>query len=68
MAPQAVAWLLFILIVCVGGYDVYASQQSNNWETVSSYVWRISRNYPILPFIVGIVIGHLLWPQRPPQP
>jgi hypothetical protein len=59
---QYVAWLLFACTVAVGVYDIYASQSGGGLETVSAYAWRISREYPILPFIAGIVIGHLFWP------
>lgn len=56
-----VACLLALVLVMTGVYDLYASYVNPNLETVSEFVWRTSSTYPILPFIAGVVAGHLFW-------
>jgi hypothetical protein len=58
------AWLLYLMIISIGTYDIVVSWRYGNDATVSRVVWRFSAEYPILAFAAGLVIGHLLWPQR----
>ena len=39
------------MVVAIGNYDA----------TVSVIVYRESRKHPIIPFLLGLVCGHLLW-------
>jgi len=57
------AWLLYLLILAVGTYDVIIAWRYGPRATVSHVVLRFSREYPILPFLAGVVLGHLLWTQ-----
>jgi hypothetical protein len=37
--------------------------------TFSFLVLRQSRRYPIIALLIGVLIGHLFWPQpEPPEP
>lgn len=33
--------------------------------TISAGLNRLSQNYPIIPFILGLIVGHLFWPIMP---
>lgn len=39
------------------------------WEATISYLaLSKSRRYPIIPFALGVLVGHLFWPQpEPPE-
>lgn len=60
---QAAALLIFIAII--GVYDLWVGN-SFGWQLTVSYqiqVW--SEKWPVLPLLVGLVLGHLLWPTKP---
>ena len=54
--------LLLCLLCIVAIYDMWADVVGS--RTVSSTVWEWSRMYPVIPLIVGLILGHLFW-QRP---
>lgn len=33
----------------------------NTRKTISMTVYEISEKFPIIPFALGVVIGHILW-------
>jgi len=33
----------------------------NNGETISEITWRVVRTHPIVPFLAGVLMGHLFW-------
>jgi hypothetical protein len=58
----AVGYLLFLLVIVVGVFDVVALGRWGQQATISFVVKGWSARFPILPFLMGLVIGHLLWP------
>lgn len=58
--------LLFILvvIVAVAIFDVWVIFAKSKQESISAYIIRGSKKYPLVTLIVGVVIGHLYWPMR----
>lgn len=30
-------------------------------ETISQVIWRWSQNYPMVPFVAGLLMGHWFW-------
>jgi hypothetical protein len=60
--------VICVIVLCcvlglVGTYDVYASLFLGRTATVSVTVLSLSREHPVLPFLAGVLVGHLLWPQ-----
>ena len=56
------------VVFAFSAYEVYALANAEPGDTISEYFWYVSRDYPILPFMVGLVAGVLaghLWWQRP---
>ena len=49
MCVMMLAW--DALIISIGQYDA----------TISVIVYRESKKHPLIPFLLGMVIGHLLW-------
>lgn len=62
VSAAVATWLLVSVLVTVGVVDVWLATTQNG-ETVSSYIHRLSARYPILPLLAGVVLGHLFWPQ-----
>lgn len=54
---------IFILSVVVIAlvYDVYALTSSGAEATISSRIIVLSRDYLIIPFLFGMLMGHLFW-------
>lgn len=47
------------------GWDVYVAFFNNEpGDTISRVVLEWSQAWPIIPLAVGVVAGHLWWPQR----
>jgi hypothetical protein len=58
----AVAFL-GVLFVC-GIWDVFQASRGAPEDSVSQTVFYWSIQYPVLPLILGILLGHLFWPQQ----
>jgi len=66
------AAVLLSIIAVVGVYDFWAGFSNRSVATISEVVYRWSQLWPIIPLLVGLVLGHLFWPTRggatPPGP
>jgi len=58
--------LLLIVIAGIWVWDWIAIVKGTHDDTVSAVIHQWSVAWPILPFLAGIVIGHLFWPHRHP--
>jgi len=54
-------WVTAAVIVFLLVYDVYAVVTGGVKNTISWEVLQASKNYPVIPFAVGVVAGHLFW-------
>lgn len=55
-------WALFLLAIAVGLYDLYVQTvRGDDGVTVSQYIAAISMRHPIVPFLFGLLAGHLFW-------
>jgi len=62
--PSLAYCLVIVVVSIVFDAIMYARQ---GWEgTISYLVLTRSRRYPIIAFAVGILAGHLFWPQPEP--
>jgi hypothetical protein len=59
--------LLPILALLVIAYDVVAYLRGGVQATISRVVLGWSAAAPLLPFGVGVLCGHLFWPQPLPS-
>jgi hypothetical protein len=53
---------LLVTLGVVGIYDLVALGSGGRWPTVSVRMQVWSREYPLLPFAAGLLIGHLFFP------
>ncbi len=49
------------IIVIIGIYDVYALIEGGAEATISSVIISLSHDFLIIPFLAGILAGHLFW-------
>ena len=57
MVIEAIVWLIGPAAWLI--YDVYALATSR--RTLSRFVWEKSKLYPLIPFLSGMLMGHLFW-------
>lgn len=50
-------WLLLVSLGGLVGYEVYAAITKKD-PTISQYVWTLSQRAPIVPFLLGLLMGH----------
>lgn len=58
--------MVFISIVVVLGilYDAWVWHRYGSYATISWVTWTTAQKYPLLPFAVGVLAGHLFWVQQ----
>lgn len=64
MAQFTIAVGVILFLALVGVYDVYLAFSGEPQYTVSEILSEWAKRWPVLPFAGGLVVGHILWPQR----
>jgi hypothetical protein len=59
------ALLFFAVLVAIGVFDFIALYSGGRNSTISAVVQQLSREYPLLPLAIGLILGHLFFPTRP---
>lgn len=54
--------VLAITLVSLVVYDVIIFIKEGPQATISYDLLGLSRDYPIIPFALGVIAGHLFWP------
>jgi hypothetical protein len=49
------------VLAVIGVTDIWLSVAYSPDVSISATVHRLSKEYPALPFVVGLVMGHLFW-------
>ena len=55
-------FVLLASLVSLLAYDLYAVYAHGFDATVSVVVFTLAKAAPIIPFLAGVVVGHLFWP------
>jgi len=57
--------LLFLgAIIAVWLYDAVASVRGHGELSASAVILEWSIRWPLIPLLVGVLLGHIFWPQR----
>ena len=59
-------WLLIVITAVLLVWDLYVAFSPEPGDTISEVLLWTAQRHPVLPFVVGVVCGHLFWPQRLP--
>jgi hypothetical protein len=51
-------------VVAYAIWDTFLASNERKGDTISEVTLAESRKLPVIPFAVGIVAGHLFWPQE----
>jgi hypothetical protein len=55
------AWIMVAACVAILLYDSWAFSTGGKVLTLTQTFRGMADAYPILPFLLGVVVGHLLW-------
>lgn len=58
------AWILYLVLVAIGCWDLWCLSRGRSADTVSAIIRDWAAHYPILPFIAGLLAGHLFFQGR----
>lgn len=53
---------VLLVLAAVWLFDVVALFNGRSSETVSATLREWSLNHPVVPFLGGVLTGHILWP------
>ena len=53
-----------LVVVVALAYDVYAIVMGGTEASISHLIIHYSYDMPLVPFLVGVVCGHLFWRMR----
>lgn len=60
---NATAWILLAVVALLIGWDIFAAVRWGASQTISFDLLTAARQRPIIATAIGVVIGHLFWPQ-----
>jgi len=55
--------VMVVAVIVLIVWDIVVAVNPTPGDTISEITLNFARNHPVVPFIVGIVCGHLFWPQ-----
>lgn len=64
-SAQWMALALAVGLAIAGILDLYMAFKYGEKATISYVVRDVTQHYPIVALLLGILLGHLIWPQFP---
>jgi hypothetical protein len=58
--------ILIIVALLLIGWDIYVAVNKDEGDTISEVLLWVG-SHPVLPFAMGVLMGHLFWPQYRPK-
>ena len=58
---QITIYFCVLALIIILGYDAFACFKGGNYATISGLFWSLSKTYPMVPFLLGVLVGHLCW-------
>lgn len=56
-------WVLIAVSSFLIIADIYWATDGVEGDTISEVILKYARKYTVIPFLFGVLMGHLLWPQ-----
>jgi xanthosine utilization system XapX-like protein len=56
--------LILVAVLGLIGWDIYVAYTPQKGDTISEVIQATARNFLVLPFVAGVLMGHLFWPVR----
>lgn len=58
---RVTVWIIFAVAGLLIFWDVYAGANSDKGDTITEIIRAAAARHPIIPFALGVVMGHLFW-------
>ena len=55
------AIILIVVSVALIVWDIYAAITPVHGDTISEVLWTATTQHPVIPFLFGMLMGHLFW-------
>ena len=55
--------VLAIAATVLAAYDIWAASHAYEW-TLSSNLLELAQKWPVIPFVLGFLAGHVFFPNR----
>ena len=55
-----VTFIIAVVVICAV-FDVWVIYKKGKRESISAYIIRWSKQYPLIVLLTGILLGHLFW-------
>tara|TARA_R110002167_G_scaffold198805_3_gene401926 strand:- start:4322 stop:4567 length:246 start_codon:yes stop_codon:yes gene_type:complete len=59
MTVTAIFMLIAVLSIAI--FDVFIIAKKGKYESISAYIIRGSKKYPLVVLLSGVLLGHLFW-------
>lgn len=56
--------ILVVITVLLIAWDIVVAANARSGDTISEVTLGFAMRHPVLPFAIGVICGHLFWPQR----
>lgn len=60
--PTVTKFAILMALASLLLYDLYAVYAAGFEATISVVVFTLAKQAPIIPFLAGVLVGHLFWP------
>jgi hypothetical protein len=64
MAMNITIIFISVVLFAIIFFDVYIIAKKGKKESISAHIIRMSHDYPSIPFLLGMVCGHLFWSMK----
>lgn len=59
-----------VMAICAAaliGWDIVVAANDTPGDTISEITLAFAMRHPVIPFAVGVLMGHLWWAQKPKE-
>ena len=56
--------VLLLCLIPLLVYELVTFANPTPGDTISETVWQLSKEWPMVPFLFGVVAGHLFWQRK----
>jgi hypothetical protein len=57
-------YIFGLLILGLFIYEFFALASSRRGDTISEIIWDVTKKYPLIPFLFGMLMGHFFWQRQ----
>jgi hypothetical protein len=59
---DATFYVLIATTTALAMYDLFAVLRAGPHSSISAVLYYVAKEHPIVPFVLGVLLGHVFWP------